>query len=163
MKKLRERLNSKKGFTLVELIVVIVIILILAAVLIPNVMRYIGSARESAFQSEASGYMTEITGYGAEHYAKWTTDVVTGNFGSTASNGIETTADKAVYVLTAYDKKVKNVTVKNSGNSAVSTTDTAGTIKVTVEKGAVTSFGYTDGKYYVNWTQATGWDTVKKI
>ena len=41
------------GFTLVELIVVIVIILILAAVLAPNVTKYIKSAREARARSEA--------------------------------------------------------------------------------------------------------------
>lgn len=166
MKKLRERLNNKKGFTLVELIVVIVIILILAAVLIPNVMRYIGSARESAFQSEASGYMTEITGYGAEHYAKWGIDLVGeecfGNTtnakdGTTISNGTD-----AKYALTAFDEKKLSVTVANSDTSSVDSNATAGTIKVTIEKGAVTSFGYADGTYYVNWTQGAGWEKVQK-
>lgn len=41
------------GFTLVELIVVIVIVLILAAVLVPNVTKYIKSAREARARSEA--------------------------------------------------------------------------------------------------------------
>lgn len=165
MKKLRERLSNKKGFTLVELIVVIVIILILAAVLIPNVMRYISSARESAFQSEASGYMTEITGYGAEHYAKYGKDLPdgTGSFGAKddAADPDEH-GNGAKYALTAYDTKVNSVTVKNSDVSALSGTEAAGTIVVTIEKGAVTSFGYTDGTYYVNWTQDTGWGKVSK-
>lgn len=165
MKKLRERLSNKKGFTLVELIVVIVIILILAAVLIPNVMRYISSARESAFQSEASGYMTEITGYGAEHYAKYGKDLSTDAgdcFGATETAGNPTTGDGAVYVLTAYGTKVNSVTVVNSGDSKVTGTEDPGTIMVTIEKGAVKSFGYTDGTYFVNWKQDTGWENVQK-
>ncbi|MCI5504671.1 MAG: prepilin-type N-terminal cleavage/methylation domain-containing protein, partial [Eubacterium sp.] len=36
-RKLKDRVTNKKGFTLVELIVVIVIILVLAAVMVPNV------------------------------------------------------------------------------------------------------------------------------
>lgn len=45
-KKLKE--NNKKGFTLVELIVVLVILAILAALLIPALTGYIDKARNKA-------------------------------------------------------------------------------------------------------------------
>ena len=40
--------NRKKGFTIVELVIVIAVIAILAAVLIPNLSRLVGKANESA-------------------------------------------------------------------------------------------------------------------
>lgn len=169
MKKLRERLSNKKGFTLVELIVVIVIILILAAVLIPNVMRYISSARESAFQSEASGYMTEITGYEAEHFAKYSKDlpITPTCFGNNedAKPGDPKTGDNAVYALTAYDEKLANgVTVAQAEeHTGYSVKPTSKSISVTVNKGAVVGFSYADDTYYVNWKQDTGWENVQKI
>ena len=46
--------QSKKGFTLVELVVVIAILAILAAFAIPSVIGIIGSASESAGATEAS-------------------------------------------------------------------------------------------------------------
>lgn len=54
MKTLQQiRKNKKKGFTLVELIVVLVILAILAALLIPALTGYIDKAKEKSVVSEA--------------------------------------------------------------------------------------------------------------
>ena len=50
--------SNKKGYTLTELIVVIVIIGILAAVLIPSITGYVGKAKDSACEQEATAYVT---------------------------------------------------------------------------------------------------------
>jgi type IV pilus assembly protein PilA len=53
MKKLLKKFNGKQaGFTLVELLVVIAIIGILAAIIVPNVTKYIGSGQGAANQAE---------------------------------------------------------------------------------------------------------------
>lgn len=51
-------MNNKKGFTLIELIVVIAILGVLALILVPGFMGYIDDARTSAAQSNARNLLT---------------------------------------------------------------------------------------------------------
>ena len=53
LKKLQS-LKAKKGFTLVELIVVIAIIAVLAAILVPTMMGYVTSSRVTSLDSTAA-------------------------------------------------------------------------------------------------------------
>ena len=46
-------IRNKKGFTLIEIVIVIVIIAILAAILVPNLTRWIDKAKLAALKSEA--------------------------------------------------------------------------------------------------------------
>ena len=54
-----QKLNNKKGFTLVELVIVIAVIAILAAVLIPVFSNMIGKAQDSAALQAARNTLTE--------------------------------------------------------------------------------------------------------
>lgn len=157
MRKLRERLNNKKGFTLVELIVVIVIILILAAVLIPNVMRYINSARQSAFQSEASSYMTELQGYAAEHYAKKNADLVDTSGGTLPTDYTMTAIENSQVSINVSDEKATGF-AELTKDSVASIKDK--TINAYVYHGAVIAFSYTNGEHFVSWKQGEGWTNV---
>lgn len=53
------RKNKKKGFTLVELIVVIAILAILALILIPAITGYVGKAEDSALEASARSLHTK--------------------------------------------------------------------------------------------------------
>ena len=58
MKKL---LRNKKGFTLIELIVVILILAVLAAILVPSIINYVGRAERSRNASNARSIYSEVS------------------------------------------------------------------------------------------------------
>lgn len=62
--------NRKKGFTLVELIVVLVILAILAALLIPALTGYIDKAKEKQITAETRSCVMAAQTLGDEEYAK---------------------------------------------------------------------------------------------
>lgn len=66
--------NRKKGFTLVELIVVLVILAILAALLIPALTGYIDKAKDKQVVSETRQAVMAAQTMADEEYAKGTSD-----------------------------------------------------------------------------------------
>ena len=64
-----ERNNRKRGFTLVELIVVLVILAVLAALLVPSLTGYIDKAKKKAVITEARDVWTASQAALSECYA----------------------------------------------------------------------------------------------
>lgn len=63
MFKLLNRAKNKKGFTLIELIVVIAILGILAAILVPSMLGIIGDARKKTNNANARSVFTAAQAY----------------------------------------------------------------------------------------------------
>lgn len=62
-----EQMNNRKGFTLVELLVVIVIVGILVSLLVPAVMRAKHTATDAAVSAEIRGLMAGLANFKNEH------------------------------------------------------------------------------------------------
>ena len=67
MKKIRERLSSDEGFTLIELMVVVLIIAILIAIAIPSFIGFRKNAQDRSAQSDLRSTLLAQKGYWTEN------------------------------------------------------------------------------------------------
>jgi type IV pilus assembly protein PilA len=63
------KLRSKKGFTLIELMIVVAIIGILAAIAIPNFLRFQAKSKQSEAKTNLGGIFTAETAFQGENNA----------------------------------------------------------------------------------------------
>lgn len=141
MKKFLNKSKDKKGFTMVELIVVIVIILVLAAVLVPSLLKYIGKANEANVKNDAATALVQLQADYASHLA----------------DGTALPATVAGVTLTK---------VSGAGEVAAGDVTNAGVAYYQTKDDEISSFGYRNSKYVAIWTnagttgaagEATGW------
>lgn len=130
-----KKLKDKKGFTLVELIVVLVILAILAALLIPSLTGYIDKANKEKVVSEtrmvAMAVQTELSeAYGQAGAGKdLSTSAKVNEWKSTAATE------------GAYIKEIKDLAEVFDSNTSATFTATAG------KDGALKTVKYNDGVY----------------
>ena len=89
-----KKILTKKGFTLIELIVVIAILAILAAILIPSLTNYLAKATQAKDQANARSYYTAI----ALEVATTTPTPADGAFTPTAASGTSPCSSVSVTV-----------------------------------------------------------------
>ncbi|MDL2258000.1 prepilin-type N-terminal cleavage/methylation domain-containing protein [Eubacteriales bacterium OttesenSCG-928-K08] len=82
MNNMLKKLKNKKGFTLVEVIVVIVIIAILTAVLLPSLTGYIKEANDTAAMAEARTAYAGLQTVASLHFANPTKDYLSASDGA---------------------------------------------------------------------------------
>ena len=130
IKKLQQ-LKAKKGFTLVELIVVIAIIGVLAAILVPTMMGFVTSSRVTSANSTAASFEDQIEqfltdcdtkSYGMKQGVTATTEIEI----IVDSTGWKTTATNATGTTTAFNKQAAgSIEWGTSAIKACTTADTA--------------------------------------
>ena len=146
--------TNKKGFTIVELVIVIAVIAILAAVLIPNLSRLVEKANESKALQEAENAMKA--------------DLVEANA------DYKTNGDEYYVVSVKVGESVEGYYVDKTGESETGKDAASGNAvadkvyyakyqgTVTVTNGEAVSYQYIANGYTSTFTIATGtWKTVK--
>lgn len=142
LRRLKE--NKKKGFTLVELIVVLVILAILAALLVPALTGYIDKAKQKSIIAETRQVVMAAQTIADEEYGK-------GEVGAT----ITFDKDAADTVALSYANVKKLAEVKGDIDTitvGTSANDTAGVVTSVVYKNSGKTCTYTQSTndYSVN-------------
>ena len=127
--------NNSKGFTLIELMIVVAIIGILAAIAIPNFLKYqckakqseakanLGSIRvaQEAYYAEYDKYIDGVTGYGfavkgTQRYTYNVTGATTAGFTATATATPANMANDAWTLTVVEDGTNSTVVLENTPN-----------------------------------------------
>lgn len=134
IKKLQQKLKSKKGFTLIELLIVIAVLGIIAAIAIPRFSGVLGSVKDKADVRSAELFAKEV-------YA----ELVVGNI-----TGADTLSGTTTIVISSTDKK------GFKGDIPTSQVDTTKTLTATISN-------LTDGYQIVIKRDTTELATMSKL
>lgn len=146
------KLKDRKGFTLVELIVVLVILAILAALLVPALTGYIDKAKEESIKSETRMVVMAAQTLIDEQYAKAPVDTTVK----------VTVSDNDTSYTAASGSTAAVINLKKADIEELS--ETKGTIGSTIEidtttKGKISKLEYTNkGKKCIYTYTSTGTD-----
>ena len=147
-----KKLKDKKGFTLVELIVVLVILAILAALLIPALTGYIDKARNKQIIAETRSAVMAAQTLVDEAYSRSTQAVTATTTGTDDTTEVAVGSEKVsnadvakLAELTAANIKRIEISAEGKVTKLIYTNGKTCTYSTTKIDGAIE----TDGNYYV--------------
>ncbi|PVV84408.1 type II secretion system protein [Dehalogenimonas alkenigignens] len=93
MKFLKKFRKGQKGFTLIELLVVIAILGVIAAVAVPNILKFIGSGDTEAARAEQHNLQVAVAAYMVDHGGAAVAETITagtkGSYGAYLINNLQ--------------------------------------------------------------------------
>lgn len=148
----------RRGFTLVELIVVLTLLAVLAALLIPALTGYIDKANEAKVLAEARTVLTAAQATVSEAYAK---EQLVSSDGVIYDKPADTANDmaKQIWELSELDPNNKKITWRFT---------VAGPGSPTLTPGVIDTFEYCNGAYRITYhaigtdEYPSGWDNAEK-
>jgi type IV pilus assembly protein PilA len=109
--KLRKRIESEKGFTLIEMLIVIIILGILLAIAVPAYLKFKDRANNAAAQANIRSLIPAVEAYNADNNGY--TGMTIGGSGATSLQATYDTALKGSPAVTILSKSASTYCVKS--------------------------------------------------
>ena len=112
--------HDRKGFTLIEIIVVLTILAVLIAFLVPNLMSYLGAANSTSDDATARLVYTSVIAYAAQEKISLTTeDALSGLTEANLDEIAKMAGLKAGQVMTTGAEEAGKALVKHSATEGI--------------------------------------------